>query len=136
MMMGRRRQGTLLVPPLGVIARRSSDALAIVDPEVSAAIDFLRANVARSLHVEDVARASGLSLTTLKSRFKLAVGRPVYAELQRLRIDEARRLLATTSLPVKKVAVLVGFSDISHFTTVFRRHTGVPPGRYRAQAAS
>jgi LacI family transcriptional regulator len=136
MMNGGRIQGTVLVPPLGVIARRSSDALAVVDPEVSAAIAFLHANVRRSVYVEDVARASGLSLSTLKSRFKLAVGRPVHAELQRLRIDEARRLLATTELPVKKVATLVGFADISHFTTAFRRHTGVPPGRYRAQVAS
>ena len=87
------------------------------------------------VHVDDVARAAGLSLTTLKTRFKLVVGRPVHAELQRLRLDEARRLLATTEFPLKKVASLVGFTDISHFTTAFRRHAGVPPGRYRAQAA-
>ena len=136
MMDGRPCQGTVLVPPAGVVARRSSDALAIDDPGVSAAIDFLRANVRQAVHVEDVARASGLSLSTLKTRFKQAVGRPVHAELQRLRIDEARRLLATTEFPVKKVAALVGFTDISHFTTAFRRLTGVPPGRYRAQAAS
>jgi LacI family transcriptional regulator len=136
LMEGKRCHGTVLVPPVGVAERRSSEMLAVEDLEVAAALAFLRANVARSLHVEDVARASGLSLSTLKWRFKAVVGRPVHAELQRLRIDEARRLLATTSLPIKKVASLVGFSDISHFTTAFRRHTGLPPGRYRTQTAS
>jgi LacI family transcriptional regulator len=136
LMDGKPVQGTVLVPPVRVVERRSSEMLAVEDVEVAAALAFLRANVARSLHVEDVARASGLSLSTLKSRFKAVVGRPVHAELQRLRIDEARRLLATTEFPVKRVASLVGFRDISHFTTAFRRHTGLPPGRYRTQAAS
>jgi LacI family transcriptional regulator len=135
MMSGGRPGGSVLVPPIGVVPRRSSDALATVDPEVAAALDFLRANVCRTVQVEDVARAAGLSRSTLKSRFKLAVGRPVHAELRRLRIAEARRLLATTEYPVKKVAALVGFTDISHFTTAFRRHTGVPPGHYRTQVA-
>jgi LacI family transcriptional regulator len=136
MMNGGDPRGAVLVPPIGVVSRQSTDAFAIDDPEVTAAIEFLRANVRQAVHVEDVARVAGLSLSTLKTRFKLAVGRPVHAELQRLRIDEARRLLATTEFPVKKVAALVGFTDISHFTTAFRRHTGVPPGRYRSQTAT
>lgn len=136
MMNGGDPPATVLVPPVGIVSRQSSDAFAIDDPDVSAAIEFLRAHVRQAVRVDDVARAAGLSLSTLKSRFKHAVGRPVHAELQRLRIDEARRLLATTGYPVKKVASLVGFTDISHFTTAFRRHTGVPPGRYRTQAAS
>ena len=126
----------MLVPPAGVTRRQSSEMLAVADAGVAAAIAFLRGNVARPLHVADVARASGLSLSTLKARFKTVVGRPVHAELQRLRIDQARRLLATTELPIKQVAALVGFHDISHFTTAFRRLTGMPPGRYRTQAAS
>ena len=135
MMNGGDPQAAELVPPVGVFSRQSTEAFACVDPEVSLAIEFLRANVRQVVHVDDVARAAGLSLTTLKTRFKLVVGRPVHAELQRLRLDEARRLLATTEFPLKKVASLVGFTDISHFTTAFRRHAGVPPGRYRAQAA-
>ncbi len=136
LMKGKRCHGSVLVPPVGVTERRSTEQVAVEDAEVAAAIAFLRANVASPLHVEDVARASGLSLSTLKSRFKAVVGRPVHAELQRLRIEEARRLLATTSIPVKKVASLAGFIDVSHFTTAFRRHTGLPPGRYRTQTSS
>jgi len=136
LMDGKPVQGTVLVPPAGVTRRQSSEMLAVADAGVAAAIAFLRGNVARPLHVADVARASGLSLSTLKARFKTVVGRPVHAELQRLRIDQARRLLATTELPIKQVAALVGFHDISHFTTAFRRLTGMPPGRYRTQAAS
>jgi LacI family transcriptional regulator len=136
LMGGKPCHGSVLVPPVGVTERRSTEQLATEDAEVAAAIYFMRANVGKAMHVEDVARASGLSLSTLKSRFKAVVGRPVHAELQRLRIEEARRLLATTSIPVKKVAALAGFVDVSHFTTAFRRHTGLPPGRYRTQTSS
>jgi len=136
MMQGHRPTGTFLVSPSGVTARASTDIRAITDAEVATAVEFLRANFTRPLRVDDVAQASGLSLSTLKSRFKSVIGRPVHAELQRLRIDEARRLLATTDIPVKKVALLCGFTDVSHFTTAFRRDAGMPPGQYRSQAAT
>jgi LacI family transcriptional regulator len=136
LMRGGRPSGTFLVPPVGVTGRRSTETLAIADAEIALAVEFLRANFAGSVRVEDVARASGLSLSSLKTRFKTVVGRPVHAELQRLRLAEARRLLATTDLPVKKVASLAGFADISHFTTAFRKHAGVPPAKYRSRAAT
>ena len=136
LMRGGRPVGTVLVPPVGVTSRRSTETLAVADAEIAAAVDFLRANFAGLVRVEDVARASGLSLSSLKTRFKAVVGRPVHAELQRLRLAEARRLLATTDLPVKKVATLAGFADISHFTTAFRKHVGVPPAKYRSRAAT
>ena len=133
LMRGRRPSGVVVVPPVGVAARRSTEVLAVADAEIAAAVGFLRANFADPVRVEDVSRASGLSLSALKARFKAVVGRPVHAELQRLRLEEARRLLSTTDMPVKKVSALAGFTDISHFTTAFRKHAGAPPGRYRAQ---
>jgi LacI family transcriptional regulator len=136
LMRGGRPSGTVLVPPVGVTARRSTETLAVADAEIAAAVEFLRANFAGLVRVEDVARASRLSLSSLKTRFKTVVGRPVHAELQRLRLAEARRLLATTDLPVKKVASRAGFADISHFTTAFRKHAGVPPAKYRSRAAT
>ena len=136
LMRGGRPSGTVLVPPVGVTARRSTETLAVADAEIATAVEFLRANFADLVRVEDVVRASGLSLSSLKTRFKAVVGRPVHAELQRLRLAEARRLLATTDLPVKKVASLAGFADISHFTTAFRKHAGVPPAKYRSRAAT
>jgi LacI family transcriptional regulator len=136
LMAGGRPSGTFLVPPVSVAARRSTEALAVADAEIALAVEFLRANFAGPVRVEDVARASGLSLSVLKGRFKAAVGRPVHAELLRVRLAEAGRLLATTDLPVKRVAKLAGFTDVSHFTTVFRKHAGVPPAKYRTRAAT
>ena len=136
LMNGGRPADTVLVPPVSIVARRSTESLAVADAEIAAAVDFLRAHFAGPVMVDDVARASGLSLSVLKTRFKALVGRPVHAELQRLRLEEARRLLSTTDLPVKKVATLAGFSDISHFTTAFRKHAGVPPAKYRSRAAT
>ena len=135
LMRGGRSAGTFLVPPVSVTARRSTEAMALADAGIAAAVEFLRAGFAGPVLVDDVARASGLSLSTLKTRFKAVVGRPVHAELQRLRLEEARRLLATTDLPVKKVAALAGFSDISHFTTAFRKRFGVPPATYRSRTS-
>ncbi|MBW3127094.1 chromate resistance protein ChrB domain-containing protein [Hymenobacter profundi] len=51
--------------------------------------------------------------------------------LRKLRIDKARQLLDTTAYPLAEIAYLTGFSDQSHFTRIFKQHTGQSPAAYR-----
>jgi transcriptional regulator GlxA family with amidase domain len=48
--------------------------------------------------------------------------------LEEVRVMQARKLLATTDLPIQTVAAEVGFRDPHYFGRVFRRNTGSPPG--------
>jgi AraC family transcriptional regulator len=48
------------------------------------------------------------------------------------RIDRAKTLMRRTRQPLASIALEVGFTDQSHLTSVFRRATGMTPGRFRA----
>jgi LacI family transcriptional regulator len=123
-----------VVPPEGVVTRRSSDTLAIEDDDVAAAVRFIRQAACKGLHVAEVVRAVAVSRSALESRFKTVMGRTVHAEIQRVQVERARQLVAATSLPLKQVAAEAGFAYVQHMTTIFRRATGQTPGQYRKRS--
>jgi len=68
---------------------------------------------------------------TLKRRFKLATGVAIIDYVQNLRLEEARRLLESSDVPVDEIGFAVGYEEPSFFRRLFKRRTGVSPGRYR-----
>ena len=118
------------IEPEGVVTRRSTDILAIADPEVAAAMAFIHQHSCEPLRVADVVEAVGVSRSTLEARFKTA-GRTMHGELQRLRVERARFLIATTDLPIKQIAAMAGFAHVHYMTTIFRQSTGWTPAEYR-----
>jgi transcriptional regulator GlxA family with amidase domain len=81
-----------------------------------------------------VARAvahAGLPERTLKRRFKAATGLALMDYLQNLRIEDAKRRLESSDAPVDEISYAVGYEDASFFRRLFRRRTGISPGRYR-----
>ena len=67
--------------------------------------------------------------------FKRSTGLPPHRFLVGCRIDAARALLAARSASIAEISRSVGFRTSSHFTTTFRRITGVTPSAYRRAAA-
>ena len=68
---------------------------------------------------------------TLKRRFKSATGSSLIGYLQNLRVEESKRLLEQGDLPIEAVGEAVGYMDISFFRRLFKRLTGLTPGKYR-----
>jgi transcriptional regulator GlxA family with amidase domain len=68
---------------------------------------------------------------TLKRRFKAATGVAIIEYVQNLRIEEAKRLLETTDEAADEIGFTVGYEDASFFRRLFKRRTGITPGRYR-----
>jgi LacI family transcriptional regulator len=135
LMAGRKAESLkYVIPPEGVVTRRSSDALAIEDADVAAALRFIRQYACEGIQVRNVVRAVSISRSALATRFKAVTGRTIHAEIQRVQIDRARQLVVTTDLPLNKVAQQAGFRYMQHLITIFRRHTGLTPGEYRVQA--
>lgn len=124
---------TLLIPPLGVVPRRSTDLLAMADPAVVEAVRFMEANLGRPIRITDVLGAAGLSRKTLEVRFRRSIGRTPHEELQRRRIDRVKSLLRQTDSPLKQIARAAGFTYVEHLHLVFRQHTGMTPSQFRAQ---
>lgn len=122
----------LLLPPLGVATRRSTDVLATDDRLISQAVRFIREHACQGINVEDVLRAIPLSRRVLESRFKDLTGRTPHEQIVKLRLDRVRELLAQTPLPLSVIARRAGFKHVEYMSTVFRKKTGQWPGEHRA----
>lgn len=129
---GRRPPPVTLIPPVGVVARRSSDTFATDDTYVRDAVRFIRDQVERSLDVLDVTAHVGLSRPALHRRFVNALGRSIQAEIQRARLERVKWLLATTDLPLLEIAVRSGYASSSHLARDFKRDTGQTAMQYRS----
>jgi LacI family transcriptional regulator len=121
----------LLVPPLGVSTRQSSDILAIDDADVAKAIHYIRRHAFEGITVEDVLRELPLSRRALEHRFRRRLGRTPKEEIQRLRFEQAKSLLDSTELPVARISDRLGFHQPSYLSAVFKKETGLSPAKYR-----
>ena len=120
-----------VVEPEGIATRRSSDSLAIADPDISTAVHFIRNHAIEGIGVDDVAAAAGMSRSSMTRRFKDVMGCSILAEIDRVRMRHAQKLLATTDLPLKRVAALSGFRYLPYFSRWFQQLTGQTPHEFR-----
>ena len=121
----------VLVAPLGIQARQSTDILAIEDPDIAAALRFLRENALQGINVADVVRHVSLSRRVLESRFKKVLGRSPHEELTRLKLERIKELLTETDLSLAEIAQRAGFEHDEYMCVFFRKAEGIPPGQYR-----
>jgi LacI family transcriptional regulator len=121
----------IVVPPVHVVVRQSTDVVAVADENVSAAIAFIRGHVVERLLVGRVADHVMLSRRGLERRFRHLLGRSVLEEIQRARIERAKSLLAETDLPMPLVADRCGFQTPQRLATVFKQFTNLAPTAYR-----
>ncbi|MCU0794920.1 MAG: substrate-binding domain-containing protein [Akkermansiaceae bacterium] len=126
-----RTQERILVPPTEVVIRDSSRVVPGEDRAVEEAMRRMHQGFSGQLRMAELAQAAGLSISSLERRFKAALGVTPSQELMRLRLHEARRLLAETSLPIGKVALASGFQSPTRFCIAFREGTGTSPSGYR-----
>lgn len=92
---------------------------------------YMVAHLAESITVATLAELTHLSPSRLTTLFRRVTGYPPMEYLRRLRVQEARRLMARPELSIKQIAARVGFPDSLHFSRVFRRIDGLSPMQYR-----
>ena len=121
----------VLVEPLGVITRESTDVLAFEDPALADAIQFIRSKAAEGINVADVVHSIHVSRRTLELLFREHFGRSPAREIQRIRLGRARQLLADTDKSVAEVAACSGFANATRLGIAFRKHYGMTPLAFR-----
>lgn len=126
----------LVVRPLSVKIRDSTDTFALADPEIAKAMHFIRHNSTKHIFVEDVLASTSLTRRVFEYRFKKFVGRTPHDEIQRVRLNIVKRLLAESNLSVGEIAMRAGFKHGEYLTSVFRRTQGMTPTHYRRFADS
>lgn len=92
---------------------------------------FILVNYSRSISLDDVAKAAGISRSYLTILFKQHMNRTVVEYIQSVRCDRAAYLLGTTQFPVIDIAIDTGFNSRQHFTRTFSRLYGLTPHEYR-----
>jgi LacI family transcriptional regulator len=132
MMRGKSRNPErLLVEPLYVVARRSTDIVALDDPEVAAAVHFIQDHASEPIVVPDIVNEVMISRRALELRFRREIGRTLHAEIRRVRLERASRLLVETNMPITQVARASGFRRASYLAQEFCQAFGSTPARYR-----
>lgn len=119
------------LPPDGVVARRSTDVLAVSDPILRRAVAFIRSHACEGVSVKEVAAALHVDRRGLERAFRTHLDRSPHDELRRAQIEAAKRLLAETDMPLRAVCRAVGRSEAC-FCTCFVKTTGQTPGTFRA----
>ena len=93
--------------------------------------DYLNRNYAGDLTAESICRELGLGRTRLYKLSNQLYGTGPSEQLRLIRIRRARELLRTSDLSIGEIAQACGFSDYNYFIAVFKKETGVAPGKYR-----
>ena len=95
------------------------------------ALGFMSEHYAQQITLELVAKEVGLSTSYFSALFHDVVGVSFREHLCAIRVEESKQLLLSTDYSLTDIALAVGFADQSYFCKVFKKHTGVTPGRFR-----
>lgn len=126
-----RSEEVLWIPPRDVVARQSTNILAVDDADLAQTIRFIREHACRGIDVSDVVSAVPLSRRVLERRFRRYLNRTPKQEILRVRMEKAKLLIAQSDLSIEAVAKRSGFTGFRHFAEVFRREVGMTPLAYR-----
>lgn len=99
-------------------------------------LNYLNQNYAKHLTSQDIAEMFEINFDYINRVFSKTVGVPIFTYLNRVRIHNAKQLIATTDLPFSEIAYLVGIEDRYYFSKLFRKITGVSPMEYYKQIRS
>ncbi len=125
--------GETFLPPGGIIARRSTDALAMEDRQIAAATRFIREHACEGIDVSDVLRAVPMSRSTLDRRFIKILGRSPKDEILRVRLGRVKQLLAETDFSLSLVSEKVGLEHVEHLSRMFKEREGITPSEFRSR---
>lgn len=123
----------IIADPSYIIKRRSTDILAVNDKHIATALKYIRDHSGENIHVSNIVKTVPLSRRALYKHFKQTIGRSIYEEIRRVRIDYAAKMLLETNMSISEIAQKVGFADAKNFARVFRREKNITPFNYRAK---
>lgn len=101
------------------------------DEDIVQAQMWLQDNYNKEVRLSDVASRFEMSVRSFNRRFKAATGMSPLQYLQHVRIQIAKDLLKTSNLTISEIAFNVGYTDMGHFTALFKKLLTTTPSDYR-----
>jgi AraC-like DNA-binding protein len=95
--------------------------------KISRAREILLQHIGEPLTIKELSRKVAINECYLKKGFKEMFGTTIFDFYQNQRMEHARYLLYEKGLSVTEVSLMLGYSSISHFSTAFKKHTGIKP---------
>ncbi len=117
--------------PIGIVQRQSTDVVVVPNKDVADAMRYIHNNVANHVRVKDIVANSSLSRRMLDMLFKKYLGRPVSGELERLRLERAKRLLELSDDSIADVSEQAGYTSSINMYRAFIRNENRTPKDYR-----
>jgi len=89
--------------------------------------EILIQHIGEPITIKELSRKVAINECYLKKGFKELFGTTIFDFYQSQRMEHARYLLYEKGLSVTEVSMMLGYSSISHFSTAFKKHTGLKP---------
>lgn len=123
---------TNLIEPVGIATRKSTDVMAIEDPIVANAIQYIRNHACDGILIRDLLDQIPISRRVLEHRFQLCLGKSPHELINSFRTRTIQQLLLETNLPIAAIAERTGFTNTEYMSVFFKKATGLTPSRYRS----
>lgn len=95
---------------------------------------YLRNNLGASVRLATLAQTFSYSVSTIKTVFKADTGKSVMEYYNDLRLEAAKKMLSERTYSMREISELLGFNTPAHFSSFFKKSTGVSPKAYTAKA--
>lgn len=121
----------VMIPPKGIVTRQSTDAVAISDPIVRKAVEYIREHIDSSFGVDQIADTVHVRRNHLDKLFAATLGHSVGEETRRQRLARVKMLLKRSDLSVAEIAKSTGYCTPSHLNNAFSHEFGITPAKWR-----
>lgn len=92
---------------------------------------YITKHISEPILISDIAKATGHSESSLRTKFRTYSGIPLGTYIRRLRIQHARSIILTTNGSLQEIAERCGYDSIYSFSRTFRNEIGIAPSLYR-----
>ena len=135
LMSGRVRKAVepFLARPLKIMERESAVACTPAAHLLTRAMDFIRKNATKGIKVNDVVAFLGISRRLADLRFQQFSGETINEAITNCKLEAVKKLLATTSRPIKIVSESCGYTDLAYLKTLFKKRFGCTMREWRTQ---
>lgn len=123
----------LLIPPVKVHERQSTDYKSLKDPYVIQAMHYIRLNACKGIKVEQVLSHVGISRSNLENRFKDETDHSIHQEIHNIKLEKAKNLLSTTTLSIQEISEVCGYPSLQYMYSVFKKECDITPKDFRIQ---
>ncbi len=121
----------ILIPPICVMQRRSTEASVVSDPVLKSALDLIYEQAKTGITVKEVVATLGVSRRALEAKFQRYLECTPAACIRRIQLSSVARLLRTTKLSITAIAHRTGYLYPEVLMRAFKREYGVTPMQFR-----